>query len=174
VSWGASGISSAPKAVCVVGWLFSGVGRKDRLCTKSGDHRLIATAHEGYGARRTGSACPVFGRRPDSKRCWRGSLDRAAVIRALCKKRRCPHVPGRRGKDREQSLRSPSNPRLIWIAKRRDCAPRKRQSPVREAVWRDRSSRQDRESDRVKVPVPSIACIRAVSISGACGGNKAR
>jgi hypothetical protein len=26
----------------------------------------------------------------------------------------------------------------------------------------------------VKVPVPSIACIRAVSMSGACGGNEAR
>src|SRR5260370_3877737 len=30
------------------------------------------------------------------------------------------------------------------------------------------------ESSGVKVPVPSIACIRAVSMSGACGGNEAR
>ena len=36
------------------------------------------------------------------------------------------------------------------------------------------SSRQGWESNRVKVPVPSIACIRTVSISGACGGNEAR
>src|SRR5215510_12746713 len=39
--------------------------------------------------------------------------------------------------------------------------------------WK-RSSRQCRESNRVQVPVPSIACIRTVSISGTCGGNKAR
>jgi hypothetical protein len=36
------------------------------------------------------------------------------------------------------------------------------------------SSRQGCESSGVKVPVPSIACIRAVSMSGACGGNEAR
>jgi hypothetical protein len=30
------------------------------------------------------------------------------------------------------------------------------------------SSRQGCESSRVKVPTPSIACIRTVSISGAC------
>ena len=30
------------------------------------------------------------------------------------------------------------------------------------------------ESSGVKVPVPSIACIRTVSMSGACGGNEAR
>ena len=36
------------------------------------------------------------------------------------------------------------------------------------------SSRQSCESSGVKVPVPSIACIRAVSMSGACGGNEAR
>jgi hypothetical protein len=36
------------------------------------------------------------------------------------------------------------------------------------------SSRQGWESSRVKVLVPSITCIRTVSISGACGGNEAR
>jgi hypothetical protein len=36
------------------------------------------------------------------------------------------------------------------------------------------SSRQGCGSSWVKVPVPPIACIRAASISGACGGNKAR
>jgi RNA-directed DNA polymerase len=36
------------------------------------------------------------------------------------------------------------------------------------------SSRQGWKSGRVKVPVPSIACIRTVSISGVCGGNKAQ
>ena len=36
------------------------------------------------------------------------------------------------------------------------------------------SSRQDCESSAVKVRVPSIACIRTASISGACGGNEAR
>jgi biuret amidohydrolase len=36
------------------------------------------------------------------------------------------------------------------------------------------SSRQGWESSGVQVPVPSIACVQAVSISGACGGNKAR
>ena len=36
------------------------------------------------------------------------------------------------------------------------------------------SSRQGWKSSGVKVPVPSIACIQTVSISGACGGNKAR
>ena len=36
------------------------------------------------------------------------------------------------------------------------------------------SSRQGRESRKVKVLFPSIACIRTDSISGACGGNEAR
>ena len=36
------------------------------------------------------------------------------------------------------------------------------------------SSRQGCESCGVKVLAPSIACIRTVSISGACGGNEAR
>ena len=36
------------------------------------------------------------------------------------------------------------------------------------------SSRQGWKSSGVKVPVPSIACIQTVSMSGACGGNKAR
>jgi hypothetical protein len=36
------------------------------------------------------------------------------------------------------------------------------------------SSRQGWESREVKVLVPSIACIRTVSRSGACGGNEAR
>ena len=36
------------------------------------------------------------------------------------------------------------------------------------------SSRQGCESGWVKVPAPSIACIRTASISGACGGNEAR
>jgi Transposase DDE domain len=36
------------------------------------------------------------------------------------------------------------------------------------------SGRQGWESSGVQVPVPSIACVQAVSISGACGGNKAR
>jgi hypothetical protein len=36
------------------------------------------------------------------------------------------------------------------------------------------SSRQGCESCEAKVLVPSIACIRTVSISGACGGNEAR
>jgi hypothetical protein len=36
------------------------------------------------------------------------------------------------------------------------------------------SSRQGWKSGRVKVPVPSIACIRTVSISGVCGGNEAQ
>jgi hypothetical protein len=30
------------------------------------------------------------------------------------------------------------------------------------------------KSSGVQVPVPSIACIQTVSISGACGGNEAR
>jgi hypothetical protein len=37
-----------------------------------------------------------------------------------------------------------------------------------------RSSRQGCESGGVRVPVPSIACVRTVSMSGACGGNEAR
>jgi hypothetical protein len=36
------------------------------------------------------------------------------------------------------------------------------------------SSRQGCESGWVKVPAPSIACIRTASISGACRGNEAR
>src|SRR5215468_11963118 len=40
--------------------------------------------------------------------------------------------------------------------------------------WAAVSSRQGWKSGRVRVPVPSIACIRAVSISGVCGGNKAQ
>jgi hypothetical protein len=36
------------------------------------------------------------------------------------------------------------------------------------------SSRQGWKSSGVEVPVPSIACIQTVSISGACGGNDAR
>jgi hypothetical protein len=36
------------------------------------------------------------------------------------------------------------------------------------------SSRQGWKSGRVKVPAPSIACIRTVSISGVCGGNEAQ
>jgi hypothetical protein len=36
------------------------------------------------------------------------------------------------------------------------------------------SSRQGWKSSGVRVPVPSIACIQTVSISGACGGNDAR
>jgi hypothetical protein len=36
------------------------------------------------------------------------------------------------------------------------------------------SSRQDWKSSGAKVPVPSIACIQTVNISGACGGNDAR
>jgi hypothetical protein len=35
------------------------------------------------------------------------------------------------------------------------------------------SSRQGWKSGRVKVPVPSIACIRTVIISGVCEGHKA-
>jgi hypothetical protein len=53
--------------------------------------------------------------------------------------------------------------------------------PTDKAILKDgkrvtgpRSSRQGCESCGVKVPVPSIACIRAVSMSGACGGNEAR
>ncbi len=41
-------------------------------------------------------------------------------------------------------------------------------------AWTGGSSRQGCESGRVKVPTPSIACIRAASISGACRGNEAR
>jgi succinate-semialdehyde dehydrogenase / glutarate-semialdehyde dehydrogenase len=36
------------------------------------------------------------------------------------------------------------------------------------------SGRQGCESSKVKVLVPSIACIRTASISGACRGNEAR
>jgi hypothetical protein len=47
----------------------------------------------------------------------------------------------------------------------------KRQRIAELARW---SSRQVRETSRVRVPVPSLACIQTVSIPGACGGNKAR
>src|SRR6266436_872837 len=49
---------------------------------------------------------------------------------------------------------------------RQPCCARMREGP-----W---SSRQGRESRKVKVLYPSIACIRTDSISGACGGNEAR
>jgi hypothetical protein len=39
---------------------------------------------------------------------------------------------------------------------------------------REGSGRQGCESSKVKVLVPSIACIRTASISGACRGNEAR
>jgi hypothetical protein len=48
--------------------------------------------------------------------------------------------------------------------------PARRQEIPKDGV----SSRQGWKSGRVKVPVPSIACIRTVSISGVCGGNKAQ
>ena len=52
-------------------------------------------------------------------------------------------------------------------------------SPLRATTLPDNrhevgSSRQGWESCEVKVLVPSIACIRTVSRSGACGGNEAR
>ena len=50
----------------------------------------------------------------------------------------------------------------------------KSEKPRAESEEGRRSSRQGCESSGVEVPVPSIACIRAVSISGACPGNEAR
>ena len=59
---------------------------------------------------------------------------------------------------------------LLTVAEKR---ANKAASAVAELV--ERSEQPTRlKSNRVQVPVPSIACIRTVSISGACGGNKAR
>jgi len=67
---------------------------------------------------------------------------------------------------------------VAWIAGRRETEFPK---PIDKAIFQDGeqvigpwSSRQSCESSGVKVLVPSIACIRAVSMSGACGGNEAR
>ena len=67
---------------------------------------------------------------------------------------------------------------VAWIAGRRETEFPK---PIDKAIFQDGeqvigpwSSRQSCESSGVKVPVPSIACIRTVSMSGACGGNEAR
>ena len=71
-------------------------------------------------------------------------------------------------------VRSP----LAWVASVEET---KLVKPTDKAIVKDgervtglRSSRQSCESSGVKVLVPSIACIRAVSMSGACGGNEAR
>ena len=93
---------------------------------------------------------------------------------------RCPEVCSGKASvlSGRQSHQGKSQNLVAWIAERRETEFPK---PIDKAIFKDGeqvigpwSSRQSCESSGVKVLVPSIACIRAVSMSGACGGNEAR